>query len=307
VSIVRALVVRNQVHPVVSPEEVPEPSVGIGDVLLEVSGSSVTPTELGWPSTWMDRAGKPRRAAVVGHEVCGTVRALGYGTTGLAVGDDVCGVTAWYRDGSAAERMAVEARNLSARPSSLSPVQAAALPLAALTAWQALFVHGGARPGHAVVVNGASGGVGTAVVQLAHHAGLRVVALARSWARPLMEELGADDIIDVERIPDRASRDGADLLVDLVGGEIAARSARLVRAGAPVVSAVGAQSPVDPEVPYRFFVVEPDRAQLTELAHLVDGSHLRPVVGGVVDLARGADAFTMKGAGQVAGKVVLRP
>jgi NADPH:quinone reductase-like Zn-dependent oxidoreductase len=303
---VRALVVRNQVDPVVSIEEVPEPSVGIGDVLLEVSGSSITPTELGWPSTWTDRAGRPRPAAVVGHEVCGTVRALGYGTTGVAIGDDVWGVTDWYRDGSAAERMAVEARNLAVRPSSLSPVQAAALPLAGLTAWQALFVHGGARPGHAVVVNGASGGVGAAVVQLAHHAGLHVVALARSWARPLLGDLGADDIIDVEGL-DRTSRDGADLLVDLVGGEVAARSAQLVRAGAPVVSAVGAESPLNPEVPYQFFVVEPDRAQLTELARLVDGGHLRPVVGSVVDLARGADAFTMKGAGHVAGKVVLQP
>jgi NADPH:quinone reductase-like Zn-dependent oxidoreductase len=306
VRIMRALVVSKQAQPVVSCEEVPEPVVGIGDVLVEVTASSFTPTELGWPSTWVDRAGRPRQAAVVGHEVCGTVRALGYGTTGLAVGDEVWGVTDWYRDGSAADRMAVEARDLSVRPSSLSPVEAAALRMGALTAWQALFVHGGARSGLTVVVNGASGGIGTAVVQLAHHAGLRVVALARSWARPLMGELGADEVIDTDSDSDDSSADGADLLIDLVGGGVTARSATHLRDGAPIVSIVSPQSPVAPEVPYRFFVVEPDRPQLAEVARLVDGGRLRPVVGGVVDLTKGADAFKMKGAGGVAGKIVLR-
>ena len=123
-------------------ERVLPPSPGIGDVLLKVRAASFTPTELDWPSTWVDRAGNVRPAPIPAHEVSGVVAALGYGTTGFAVGDEVYGLTDWYRDGAAAGYVAVEARNLAPKPHSLDHERAAAVPLAALTAWQALFDHG---------------------------------------------------------------------------------------------------------------------------------------------------------------------
>jgi len=131
-------------------ERVPLPSPGIGDVLLEVHAASFTPTELGWPSTWADRAGNARTAPIPAHEVSGVVAALGYGTTGLAVGDEAYGLTDWYRDGAAAGYVAVEARNLARKPGSLDHARSAAVPLAALTGWQALC--GRPRRGHGAAV-----------------------------------------------------------------------------------------------------------------------------------------------------------
>src|SRR6266566_2426677 len=160
---------------------------GIGDVLLRVQATSFTPDELDWPSTWVDRAGHDRRPAIPGHEVAGVVAELGMGTTGFSVGDAVYGLTDWYRDGAAAEYVAVEARNLARRPA-LDPVQAAAVPLAGLTAYQALFDHGRLATGQTVLVHGASGGVGTFAVQLARAAGARIVATGRAGAKDLVTE-----------------------------------------------------------------------------------------------------------------------
>src|SRR4029078_7923059 len=131
-------------------EQAPEPNPGIGDVLVRVHAASFTPTELGWPSTLVDRAGRDRRPAIPGHEVSGVVTALGYGTTGAAIGDAVYGLTDWYRDGTAGEYGAVEARNLAPKPAMLSHCDAAAVPMAGLTAMQALFDHGRLTAGQTV-------------------------------------------------------------------------------------------------------------------------------------------------------------
>ena len=155
------------------------PIPGIGDVLVQVHAASFTPTEMDWPSTWVDRAGKDRRPVIPAHEVSGVVTALGYGTTGAAIGDAVYGLTDWYRDGAAAEYVAVEARNLAPKPATLSHHEAAAIPMAGLTAVQALFDHGRLAAGQTVLVLGAGGGVGTFAVQLARAAGARVLASAR--------------------------------------------------------------------------------------------------------------------------------
>src|ERR687890_796278 len=170
-------------------EQVPLPSPAIGDILLEVHAASFTPTELDWPSTWVDRAGNARPTPIPAHEVSGTVIALGFGTTGFAVGDEVYGLTDWYRDGAAAGYVAVEARNLAPKPHSLDHERAAAVPLAALTAWQALFDHGGLSAGQSVLIHGAGGGVGVFAVQLARSAGARVIATGRAWAEDLVGEV----------------------------------------------------------------------------------------------------------------------
>src|SRR6266540_7495626 len=162
-------------------EEAPMPEPGTGDVLVRVRAASFTPTELTWTSTWVDRLGHDRRPVIPGHEVSGVVVGLGFGTTGFAVGDAVYGLTDWYRDGAAAEYVVVEARNLAPKPATLSHAQAAAVPMTGLTAWQALFVHGGVTSGQWVLVHGSGGGVGTFAVQLAHAAGGHVVGTGRGW------------------------------------------------------------------------------------------------------------------------------
>ena len=281
-------------------EEAGIPSPGIGDVLVRVHAASFTPTELDWPSTWVDRAGRDRRPSIPGHEVSGVVTALGYGTTGLEVGDAVYGITDWYRDGAAAEYVAVEARNLARKPDGLEHRTAAALPMVALTAQQALFDHGGLASGQAVAVLGAGGGVGTFAVQLARAAGARVVAVARAWAGDLLRGLGAEVFADVERAPLRE----VDLVFDLIGGETLGRACAMIRPRATVVSVVEAP-PVDANRRGRFFVVEPSRPQLEELGKRVVAGELRPVIGAARPLSEGRAAFQAKHRGGQPGKAVL--
>jgi NADPH:quinone reductase-like Zn-dependent oxidoreductase len=286
--------------------EVPSPA--IGDVLLRVAAASFTPTELAWPSTWVDRAGRDRTPVIPAHEVCGTVVGLGWGTTGFEIGDSAYGLTDWYRDGAAAEYVAVEVRNLAPKPAALSEVDAAATAMPALTAWEALFTHGGLVAGQTVLVLGAAGGVGSFAVQLAQAAGARVLAGGRSRAREIALKLGAHDFIDADQDPLQVAAGEVDVVFDLVGGEVLARSWPLVREGGVVVSVVE-----DPNaLPGRradargaFFVVEPSGATLRELEAELDSGKLRPMVGAVHPLERGGDAFAAKGAGGIAGKAVL--
>jgi NADPH:quinone reductase-like Zn-dependent oxidoreductase len=290
-------------------EEAPMPEPGTGDVLVRVHAASFTPTELTWPSTWVDRLGHDRRPVIPGHEVSGTVEALGWGTTGFAVGDAVYGLTDWYRDGAMAEYVAVEARNLAPKPASLDHVQAAALPMPGLTAWQALFVHGGLSRGQRVLIHGAGGGVGNLAVQLARAAGAHVIATGRAWARDLVTELGAERFVDIDRERFEDVAEKVDLVVDLVGGEVLQRSAAAVKDGGVVVSAVQDPRPVVDRASRArgsYFVVEPARSELEELARRADKGQLRPVVGEVFDLADGGKAFEAKAGGGIPGKVVLR-
>jgi NADPH:quinone reductase-like Zn-dependent oxidoreductase len=291
-------------------EDAPVPEPWTGDVLVRVHAASFTPTELTWSATWVDRLGHDRRPVIPGHEVSGTVEALGPGTTGFTVGDAVYGLTDWYRDGTLAEYVAVEARNLAPKPASLDHVQAAALAMPGLTAWQALFVHGGLSQGQWVLILGAGGGVGTAAVQLARAEGARVIAAGHASARDLVAELGAEQFVDLDREPFEELAEKPDVVIDLVGGEILRQSAAVVREGGVVVSVVEEDPRIQPGEAARirgiYFVVQPDRPELEELARRAERGELRPVVGEVFDLADGAKAFDAKQGGGVPGKVVLR-
>ena len=291
-------------------EQAPRPYVGIGDALVRVHAASFTPTELTWPSTWVDHAGHDRRPTIPAHEVSGVVEALGYGTVGVAVGQAVYGLTDWYRDGAAAEYVAVEARNLAPKPTSLSHVEAAAVPLAGLTAWQALFDYGGLVAGQRVLIQGAGGGVGVVGVQLARAAGSAVIGTGRAWARELVGELGAGSFVDVERERFEDVVGQVDLVFDLVGGEVLERSWSVLKPGGVLVSVV--EDPNDSAQARRsdargvFFVVEANRAELVELARRIAADHLRPIVGEVLPLARGRDAFQRKHGHGIPGKTVLQ-
>ncbi|MGH8915636.1 MAG: NADP-dependent oxidoreductase [Acidimicrobiia bacterium] len=289
-----------------SVEERSRPEPRIGDVLIQVGAASFTPTELQWPSTWVDRSGRDRRPVIPGHEVSGTVVALGDGTTGLSVDDEVFGLTDWYRDGSLAEFAAVEARNLATKPDSVSHVHAAAFPMAALTAWQALFVHAHLNAGQTVVIHGAGGGVGTMAVQLAVSAGARVIGTGRPNARELVLQLGADQYLDLAHDA-LGEVNGVDVVFDLVGGDVLHRSSPMLRPGGSVVSIVEAPNVGRTDVNALYFVVEPNREQLTELARRIDTEQLHPVVGKVGALSDGPRLWAEKVAGVVPGKVVLTP
>src|SRR3954447_20041335 len=141
--------------------ERPEPPAAINDVIVEIHASGFVATEMAWPSTWTDRRDRDRTPSIPGHELAGVVSVLGYGTTGLSVGQRVLGLADWYRDGTLAESMAIEARNLAPLPGDVDFTVGASLPISGLTAWQGLFDHGRLRSGQSVLVNGAAGAVGS--------------------------------------------------------------------------------------------------------------------------------------------------
>ena len=287
-------------------EEVPDTGPMLGDVLVEVAACGITHTELDWP-LWTCRAGHRRTSIIPGHEVSGVVVALGYGTAGVAVGDEVYGLTDQFRDGAAAEYVAVEARNLAPKPRTADHVHTAAIPRAGLTAWQALFDHGNLAKGQTVVIHGAGGAVGSTAVQLARWAGADVIGTGRDWARSLATELGADRYIalDTDRLEDAAGQ--ADLVFDTIGGEVLTRSPALLRPGGTLVSVATDQQDGAADIEAIRFVQESNRAQLIELARLVDEGQLRPQVGATYPLAKAVEAFRTKAAGGVPGRIVLEP
>ncbi len=289
-------------------EEAPDATPGLCDVLVKVAACGITHNELDWP-IWTCRAGHQRTSIIPGHEVSGVVAALGYGTAGIAVGDEVFGLTDQFRDGAAAEYVAVEARNLAPKPHTADHVHAAAVPRAGLTAWQALFDHGRLASGQTVVIHGSGGAVGSTAVQLARWAGAQVIGTGRSQARPLATELGADRFIalDADRLEDTAGQ--ADLVLDTIGGEVLARSPALLRPGGTLVTIKAAAQPPASrdDISTVVFVQEPSRAQLIELARLVDEGHLRPQVGAVYPLPEAAKAYSAKAVGGIPGRIVLQP
>jgi NADPH:quinone reductase-like Zn-dependent oxidoreductase len=291
-------------------EDAPDPTPTIGDVLVKVAAVGITHNELDWPLR-TDRNGHPRDAIIPGQEVSGVVAALGMGTAGIAVGDEVFGLTDPYRDAAAAEYVAVEARNLARKPRTVDHVHAASVPRAGLTAWQALFDHGKLARGQTVVIHGAGGAVGSTAVQLARWAGAEVIGTGRSHSRSLVMELGADRFValDEERLEDAAgSGFQADVVFDMVGGEVLARSPALLKPGGALVSVVSWELPAGrDDIRKVFFIQEASKVQLTELARLVDEGHLRPQVGGVYPLADAVEAYTAKAAGGIPGRIVLLP
>src|SRR4051812_47466089 len=217
--------------------ERPEPQAAINDVVVRVHASGFVGTELGWPSTWTDRLNRRRTPTIPGHELAGVVTALGYGTTGLSVGQRVFGLSDWYRDGTLAEYVPIEARNLAPLPGEIDFTVGASLPISGLTAWQGLFDHGRLRAGQSVIAHGAAGAVGSMVTQLAREFGAYVIGTGRAADRQKALDFGANDFVDLEN--DTLEDVGeVDLVFDVIGGDIQKRSVRLIRAGGTLVTVV---------------------------------------------------------------------
>src|SRR5438477_9566501 len=283
--------------------ERPGPPAAINDVVVEVHASGFVPTELAWPSTWTDRRGRDRTPSIPGHELAGVVTALGYGTTGLSIGQRVFGLTDWYRDGTLAEYVAVEARNLTPLPGDVDFTVGAALVMPGLTAWQGLFEHGRLRAGQSVLVHGAAGVVGSMATQLAREAGAYVIGAGRAAGRQTALDFGVQEFVDLDN---DALEDvgGVDLVFDVIGGDIQKRSAGLIRAGGTLVSVVG---PAEARPAYGLaidFVVESDRAQLSEIVQRVRDGRLRTNIGKVSTLDDAVGAFNRTE--RVKGKTIIR-
>src|SRR5436305_3617043 len=283
--------------------ERPEPQAAINDVVVQIHASGFTGDELTWPSTWTDRVGRDRTPSIPGHELAGVVTALGYGTTGLSVGQRVFGLTDWTRDGTLAEYVAVEARNLAPLPGDVDFAAGAALVMPGLTAWQGLFGHGRLRAGQSALVHGAAGVVGSMATQLAREAGAYVIGAGRAAGRQTALDFGAQEFVDLDN---DALEDvgGVDLVFDVLGGDIGRRSARLIRAGGTLVTITGPTEARPAGGLIVDFVVIPDCAQLSEVVQRVRHGRLRTNIGKVATLDDAIAAFNRTE--RIKGKTIIR-
>jgi NADPH:quinone reductase-like Zn-dependent oxidoreductase len=274
-----------------------------GDVVVEVHASGFTGNELEWPSTWIDRLGRDRTPSIPGHEVAGVVTALSYGTTGLSLGQRVFGLTDWTRDGTLAEYVAVEARNLAPLPGDVDFTVGAGVAMTGLTAWQGLVEHGRLRAGQSVLVHGAAGAVGSMATQLAREVGAYVIGTGRAADRQMAVDFGAQEFVDLEN---DALEDvgGVDLVFDVIGGDIGKRSTGVIRAGGTLVTITGPAEarPVDGLA--IDFVVVSDRVQLGEIVQRVRDGRLRTNIGNVSALEDAVAAFNPTE--QIRGKTIIR-
>jgi len=281
----------------------PEPQAAINDVVVRVHASGFVPTELAWPSTWTDRVEGNRTPSIPGHEFAGVVTALGYGTTGVSVGQRVFGLADWYRDGTLAEYLAIEARNLAPLPGDVDFTVGASLPISGLTAWQGLFLHGRLEAGQRVLAHGAAGAVGTMVTQLARETGAWVVATGRAADRQKALDFGAHEFVDLDN--DTLEDVGkVDLVFDVIGGDVQKRSARMVRAGGTLVTVVGPVEARPDDGRAIDFVVESDRGQLNEIVQRVRDGRLRTNIGNIASLDDAVSAFNP--GRRISGKTIIR-
>ncbi|WP_142687452.1 NADP-dependent oxidoreductase [Chitinophaga polysaccharea] len=283
--------------------ELTQPEASLNDVIVQVYASGFTKDELTWPSTWTDRAGRDRSPSIPGHEVAGVVTALGYGTTGLSVGQRVFGLTDWHRNGTLAEYVAVEARNLAPLPGDVDFAEGAALVMSGLTAWQGLFVHGRLRAGQTVLIHGAAGVVSSMAVQLARAAGAYVIGTGRANGRQAALDFGAQEYLDLEneKLQDIG---GVDLVFDIFSGDIAQQSVKLIRSGGTLVTIAGPTDARPDNGSTIDFVVEADPIQLNEVVQRFREGRLRTNIGAIATLD---DAIaTFNSTGRINGKTIIR-
>jgi NADPH:quinone reductase-like Zn-dependent oxidoreductase len=290
-------------------EDAPKPALQPGDALVRVHSCAITPTELTWDETYTTRAGASRLPTIPGHELSGVVESLPSAATDLRVGEAVYALTDFSRDGAAAEYIAVHAADLAPKPSNLTHTQAAAVPLAALTAWQAFFDHARLAKGQRVLIHGGAGGVGTYALQLAHRAGAHVITTARQQNESFVRGLGADEFLDYTNVRFEEKVHDADVVLDTIGGDTLDRSWQVLRPGGTMVSVVApipAQEPAKYGLHGVFFIVEPNRTQLLEIARLIEAGELRPIIEGTFPLADARQAFEHSLKGHNRGKIVLQ-
>jgi NADPH:quinone reductase-like Zn-dependent oxidoreductase len=272
--------------------DIPQPVPGPGEVLVQVRAAGVIHTELGWYPTTHTKTGETRRGAVPGHEFSGVVAAMGEGVTGVDVGQEIYGMNDWFADGATAEYCLTLPGSIAAKPKSLTHIEAASVPISALTAWQGLFDRAKLQAGERVLVHGGAGAVGIFAVQLARSRGAHVIATASEHNLSFVSGLGADEVIDYrkERFEDRVGK--VDIVFDTVGDETLQRSWSVLKpTGRMVTIASDVEGTDDPKLKAAFFIVEPNHDQLNEVARMLDEGSLRTYVGATVALERVEEAY----------------
>jgi len=290
-------------------EDAPTPAIGAGESLVKVGAAGITPTEFTWNSTFTNADRSERLPIIPAFEVSGIVEKLAPDVSGLSQGDEVYGLLDFWRDGAAAEYVAARASDLAPMPSSLDFIQAAAIPLSGLTAWQALFDHAKISQGDKVLIHGAGGGVGSFAVQLAKWKGSHVIATCSSVNADLTLELGASEVIDYTKTRFDDEVQELDTVLDTVGGDTLDRSWKVLRRGGTLVTIVG-EAPEDKAealgVRGVSMLVEPNRTQLVEMSRLIDSGRVRPIINEVFPLGRAKEAYEKGLAGHARGKLVLK-
>ena len=288
-------------------EDVPRPAPRKGEVLVRVHAAGVNPVD------WKIRSGaakgfNPKLPQIPGFDVSGVVAALGEGVERFAVGDAVYAYLALGRGGAYAEYVAVPERELAPKPAKVDHVHAAAVPLAALTAWQALFDTAGLKEGQTVLVHAGAGGVGHFAVQLAKAKGAKVIATASARNHKFLRALGADEVIDYTKQKFEELVRDVDVVLDPIGDDTLARSYQVLKRGGWVVSIVEPPSKAKLEelgLHGKVILVEPNGKQLAEIGALIDAGKVKPEVSATVPLAEARRAHELSEQGHTRGKIVL--
>lgn len=290
-------------------EDAPMPALESGDALVRVYATGITRTELTWDETYRNADGSLRMPTIPGHEMSGVIESVPDGIRDLGPGDAVYALTDFSRHGAAAEFVAVRATDLALKPRTLDHVHSAAVTLSGLTAWQALFTHGGLERGQKVLIHGGAGGVGVFAVQLAKWKGAHVIITSSGANLEFLRGLGADETIDYTNTHVEDVLRDIDVVLDAVGGETVERSWKVLRPGGAMIS-VAKMIPKDEPAKHGarglFFIVEPSREQLEEMADLIDHGMLKVIVANVFPLAEARKAFELGLQGHNRGKIVLR-
>jgi NADPH:quinone reductase-like Zn-dependent oxidoreductase len=291
-------------------EDAPQPHPGAGEVLVRVYATGVIANELKWDATYQTTAGSPRALPIPGRDLSGVVEEVGPGVTTLVTGSEVYAMLGYGRDGAEADYTIALPNELAPKPGTLDYVQAAAVPLSALTAWQALFEHANLVAGQTVLIHGAAGGVGVFAVQLARWAGAQVIATASARNRDFLRELGANEIIDYTTTRFEEVVHNVDVVFDTVGGNTLVRSWQVLKPGGILVSVVSPRPSADVakghEARFAWFVVEPNREHLIQIGTLIDAGQMRPIIETVFPVSQARQAYEQGAKGHTRGKIVLR-
>ena len=290
-------------------EEVPRPQPGAGEVLIRVHAAGVNPLDwkvrTGHVKSWL-----PHRLPLIpGWDVSGVVEAVGPEVTAFKIGDAVYGMLDFMRNGAYADYVVARTLHLAFKPNRLDHIQAAAVPLTSLTAWQSLFDLAGLESGQTALIHGASGGVGHFAVQFAKWKEAKVIGTASASNQDFLRELGADEVVDYTSTKFEKAVHDVDVVLDTIGGDTQERSWRVLKKGGILVATLGISSP---EAAHRHGVrgegvmVRPDAAQLTQIAALIDAGDLKPAVTTILPLAEAQQAHKLSQTGHVRGKIVLQ-
>jgi NADPH:quinone reductase-like Zn-dependent oxidoreductase len=290
-------------------EEAPQPRPRRGEVLVQVHAVAVNPVD------WKVREGQLKERVqyqmplILGWDVSGVVEAVGPGVKRLKMGDPVYSRPDIARDGAYAEYVVIKESLVAHKPASFDHVHAAALPLSAMTAWQALFDAAQLTSGQRVLIHAAAGGVGHYAVQLAKWKHAHVIGTASSENQAFLRDLGADETIDYRKAPFEDQVSDVDVVLDTLGGDVQTRSWKVLKPGGILVSIVhppSAEQAASHGVRQAYLFMQPKLEQLDQIASLAEAGKLQSVVETVLPLAQARKAHEVSQAGHTRGKIVLR-